>query len=201
MYRQSETRAGNHQRHARARNASSPTQANNTARGARTQPPNQGTIHAASEDTHTSPCATIAPGADKPARHPPPQALLYRQPQRCGMLLGLRRRKCVGHICDHIGQYWSHVHTHRCGAGTHQFNLKLQDTLCTKPIDTTRTTAVLLAPFPLGSSSPSSRLSRRLGLCLRRSSSELLEAGGILLAHSGRLLLQRVAQALRGEVA
>ena len=48
MNRQSETRAGNHRRHTRTRNASPPTQASNTARGARKQPPNQGTIHAAS---------------------------------------------------------------------------------------------------------------------------------------------------------
>ena len=39
----------------RTRNVSLPTQANHTARGARKQPPNQGAIHAASEDTtHTS---------------------------------------------------------------------------------------------------------------------------------------------------
>ena len=55
MYRQSETRAGNHRGHTCTRNISPPTQANNTARGARKQPFNQGTIHAASEDTtHTS---------------------------------------------------------------------------------------------------------------------------------------------------
>ena len=55
MYRQSETRAGKHRRHTRTRKASLPTQAKNTARGARKQPPNQGAIHAASEDTtHTS---------------------------------------------------------------------------------------------------------------------------------------------------
>ena len=73
MYRQSETRVGKHRRHTRTRNASLPTQANNTARGARKQPPNQRTIHAASEDTthHTTPRATIAPGADTLARHPP----------------------------------------------------------------------------------------------------------------------------------
>ena len=47
MHRQSETRAGNHQRHTRTRNASLPTQANHTVRGARKQPPNQGAIHAA----------------------------------------------------------------------------------------------------------------------------------------------------------
>ena len=46
MHRQSETRAGNHRRHTRTRNASLPTQANHTARGARKQPPNQGAIHA-----------------------------------------------------------------------------------------------------------------------------------------------------------
>ena len=66
MYRQSETRAGNHRRHTRTRNASLPTQANNTARGGRKQPPNQGTIHAAGEDTtHIKPriaytCPTTA---------------------------------------------------------------------------------------------------------------------------------------------
>ena len=51
MHRQSETRAGNQRRHTRTRNASLPTQANHTARGARKQNPNQGAIHAASEDT------------------------------------------------------------------------------------------------------------------------------------------------------
>ena len=51
MHRQSETRAGNHRRHTRTRNASLPTQANLTAQGARKQPPNQGAIHAASEVT------------------------------------------------------------------------------------------------------------------------------------------------------
>ena len=51
MHRQSETRAGNQQRHTRTRNLSLPTQANHTARGARKQAPNQGAIHAASEDT------------------------------------------------------------------------------------------------------------------------------------------------------
>ena len=45
MYRQSETRAGKHRRHTHTRNASLPTQANHTARGARKQPPNQGAIH------------------------------------------------------------------------------------------------------------------------------------------------------------
>ena len=55
MYRQSETRAGKHRRHTRTRNASLPTQANDTARGARKQSPNQGATHAAREDTtHTS---------------------------------------------------------------------------------------------------------------------------------------------------
>ena len=56
MYRQSEAKAGNqHRRHTHMRNASLPTQANNTARCARKQPPNQGTIHAARVDTtHTS---------------------------------------------------------------------------------------------------------------------------------------------------
>ena len=55
MYRQSETRAGKHRRHTRTRNASLPTQAHHTARGARKQPPNQGAVQAASEDTtHTS---------------------------------------------------------------------------------------------------------------------------------------------------
>ena len=55
MHRQSEPRAGNHQRHTRTRNVSLPTQANHTVRGARKQPPNWGATHAASEDTtHTS---------------------------------------------------------------------------------------------------------------------------------------------------
>ena len=40
MHRQSEPRAGNHQRHTRTRNASLPTQANHTVRGARKEPPN-----------------------------------------------------------------------------------------------------------------------------------------------------------------
>ena len=54
-HRESETRAGNHQKHTRTRNISLPTQANHTARGARKQPPKQGATHAASEDTtHTS---------------------------------------------------------------------------------------------------------------------------------------------------
>ena len=55
--------AGNHRRHTRTRNASLPTQANHTARGARKQPPNQGTIHAASEDTtHPSNHTACHPG-------------------------------------------------------------------------------------------------------------------------------------------
>ena len=73
MHRQSETRAGNHQRHTRTRNGSLPTQANHTARGARKQPPNQGAIHAASEDTtHTSNhIACHQCRKRRPARHPP----------------------------------------------------------------------------------------------------------------------------------
>ena len=42
MHRQSETRAGNDRRHTRTRNASLPTQANHSARGARKQPPQAG---------------------------------------------------------------------------------------------------------------------------------------------------------------
>ena len=53
MHRRSETRAGNHQRHTRTRHASLPTQAKHTARGARKQPPNQGAIHAASEQVNS----------------------------------------------------------------------------------------------------------------------------------------------------
>ena len=69
VYRQ-ETRAGNYQRHTRTRNVSLPTQANHTARGARKQPPNQGAIHAASQDTtHTS--NYTACHKCRPARHPP----------------------------------------------------------------------------------------------------------------------------------
>ena len=49
MHRQSEPRAGNHQRHTRTRNVSLPTQANHTVRGARKQPPKWGATHAASE--------------------------------------------------------------------------------------------------------------------------------------------------------
>ena len=74
MHRQSETRAGNHhQRHTRTRNASLPTQANHTARGARKQPPIQGTIHAASEDTThiSSHTACHQSSRSRPARHPP----------------------------------------------------------------------------------------------------------------------------------
>ena len=73
MHMQTETRAGNHQRHTRTRNASLPTQANNTAHGARKQPPNQGAIHAASEDTtHTSNhTACHQCSRRRPARHPP----------------------------------------------------------------------------------------------------------------------------------
>ena len=43
MHRQPETRARNHRTHTRTRNASLPTQANHTARGARKHLPNQGT--------------------------------------------------------------------------------------------------------------------------------------------------------------
>ena len=39
MHRQSETRAGNHRRHTRTRNASLPTQANNAERAANSKPP------------------------------------------------------------------------------------------------------------------------------------------------------------------
>ena len=50
-------------RHTRTRNASLPTQAKHTTRGARKQTPNQGAIHAASKDTththHTTPCALL----------------------------------------------------------------------------------------------------------------------------------------------
>ena len=51
--------------HTRTRNASLPTQANHTARGARKHPPNQGAIHAASEDSshtsnHTKVCELLA---------------------------------------------------------------------------------------------------------------------------------------------
>ena len=73
MHRKSETRAGNHRRHTRTRNASLPTQANHTARGARKHPPNQGALHAASENTthisnHTA-CHQCS--RRRPARHPP----------------------------------------------------------------------------------------------------------------------------------
>ena len=73
MQRQSQPRAGNHQRRTHTRNASLPTQANHTVRGARKQPPNQGAIHAASEDTtHTSNHTACHQGRKRrPARHPP----------------------------------------------------------------------------------------------------------------------------------
>ena len=73
MHRQSEPRAGNHQRHTRTRNVSLPTQANHTVRGARKQPPNWGATHAASEDTtHTSNHTACHQGRKRrPAWHPP----------------------------------------------------------------------------------------------------------------------------------
>ena len=75
MYRQSETRSGQHRRHTPTRNASLPTQANNIARGARKQPPPIRALYIQlakiPHTHHTTPYATIAPGADKPARHPP----------------------------------------------------------------------------------------------------------------------------------
>ena len=73
MQRQSEPRAGNHQRHTHTRNASLPTQANHTVRGARKQPPNWDATHAASEDTtHTSNHTACHQGRKRrPARHPP----------------------------------------------------------------------------------------------------------------------------------
>ena len=96
MYRQSETRAGNHRMHTRTRNASSPTQANNTARGAWKQAPNQDTLHAASEDTthksHRVPrgCANLLAGAA--GRQVSPGAP-YED----------RRRVVVGHIVARVG--------------------------------------------------------------------------------------------------
>ena len=72
MHRQSETRAGNHRRHTRTRNASLPTQANHTARGARKQPPNWA-LHmqlAKIPHTHqTTPPATRAASADQHGTH------------------------------------------------------------------------------------------------------------------------------------
>ena len=65
--------AGKHRRLTRTRNASLPTQASHTPRGARKQPPNQGAIHAASEDTtHTSNhTACHRCSRRRPARYPP----------------------------------------------------------------------------------------------------------------------------------
>ena len=67
MHRQSETRAGNHQSHTRTRNASLPTQANHTARGARKQPPTH------MRTTQLASCVRQALlhgcKAPKPARH------------------------------------------------------------------------------------------------------------------------------------
>ena len=62
MHRQSETRAGQHRRHTRTRKQTYQRRANNNARGARKQPPNQGTIHAASEQcvTDTSESRTLS---------------------------------------------------------------------------------------------------------------------------------------------
>ena len=72
MHRQSEPRAGNHQRHTHTRNASLPTQANHTVRGARKQPPNWA-LHmqlAKIPHTHqTTPHATSAAGADQRGTH------------------------------------------------------------------------------------------------------------------------------------
>ena len=73
MYRQSETRAGNHRRHTRTRNASPPTQANHTARGARKQPnpPTRAPYMQLAKTPHThqtTPRATSAADAD-PAMH------------------------------------------------------------------------------------------------------------------------------------
>ena len=73
MHRQSEPRAGSHQRNTRSRNVSLLTQANHTVRGARKQPPNWGATHAASEyTTHTSNHTACHQGRQRrPARHPP----------------------------------------------------------------------------------------------------------------------------------
>ena len=72
MQRQSEPRAGNHQRHTHTRNASLPTQANHTVRGARKQPPNWA-LHmqlAKIPHTHqTTPPATRAASAEQHGTH------------------------------------------------------------------------------------------------------------------------------------
>ena len=72
-------RAGNHQRHTRARNVSLPTQANHTVRGARKQPPKWGATHAASEDT----THIVGIGVSRRFRCIP----VICRPCRCGELL------------------------------------------------------------------------------------------------------------------
>ena len=74
IHRQSETRAGNHRRHTRTRNASLPTQANHTARGARKQPspPIRALYMQLAKIPHThqtTPRATSTAGADQHGTH------------------------------------------------------------------------------------------------------------------------------------
>ena len=72
MHRQSETRAGNHQRHTRTRNVSLPTQANHTVRGARKQPPNWALHMQLAKIPHahqTTPPATRAASAGQHGTH------------------------------------------------------------------------------------------------------------------------------------
>ena len=70
MYRQSETRAGNHRRYARTRNVSPPTQANNAAGAANSNPTTRSLymhITRKPHTHHTAPCAARASGTDKAA--------------------------------------------------------------------------------------------------------------------------------------
>ena len=114
MYRQSETRAGQHRRHTHTRHASLPTQANEVQGS---NPPTRALCMQLAKiphTHHTTPCATIAPGADKPARHPPQAQCLLRTDPAHTHLIASRRGNSP--VPESMPRHWS-CHGIMCAVG------------------------------------------------------------------------------------
>ena len=87
MQRQSEPRAGNHQRHTHTRNASLPTQANHTVRGACST---DGGFLIREHKTYTPSCSSFCRGGKGNPRTRAQHSMLSQLVKPCNMLLAMQ---------------------------------------------------------------------------------------------------------------
>ena len=117
MYRQSETRAGNHRRHTRMRNTSHKRRPTTLYKVQGSNPSTRALYMQLAKiphTHHTTPCATIAPGADKPARHPPQAQCLLRTDPAHTHLIASRRGNSP--VPESMPRHWS-CHGIMCAVG------------------------------------------------------------------------------------